>query len=86
MKAKQPVNIYQSRKGITLTEGYFLARNPRTKLVSVISITGDTVLIHDITRQMPLQNFVNMDASGYLEVFDALKRTEIEKEKNKSKK
>ena len=86
MKEKQTTNIHQSRSGISLIEGFYLARNPRTQRVSVISITKGPVYIHDITRQMSLQDLVQMDATGYLEIFESLKLDKREKEKIKNKK
>lgn len=85
MKPKQPpLNIYQSRNGISLIDGYYLVRNPGAKTVAVISIAQGVVSVHSIKSQMSLQNLVNMDASGYLDIFGELKL--IEPEKNKTKK
>lgn len=81
MKAKQTINIHQSRRGITLTDGYFLVRNPHNKTVAIISILKDMVSIHHIKSQMGLQHLVNMDSAGYLDVFAALKTIEPQKTK-----
>lgn len=78
--------IHQTKKGITLTDGFFLVRNPRTHLINVISISKGIVYIHDVTRQMPLQNLIWMDSVGQLEIFETLKLNELEKEKIKKKK
>lgn len=81
-----PQIIYQSRKGIILTDGYFLAKNPRTGNVCVISVTGALVCIHEITKQMSLPDLVNMDAIGYLDIYEQLSPVGFYKPKNKSKK
>lgn len=75
--------IFQSRKGLTLTDGFFLARNPRTQAINVIAISKGVVYIHDITRKMNLQELVNLDSQGYLEIFETLKLNELEKKKHK---
>ena len=75
--------LHQSRKGITLTDGFFLALNPRTQKVNVISISGDIVYIHDITRKISLEQLVNMDRTNYLDIFESLKLTTIPIIKNK---
>lgn len=86
MKAKQTTSIYQSRRGITLTDGYFLVRNPNTKIVAIISITQGMVSIHNIKSQMNIQNLVNMESIGQLDVFGSLKLIEPEKPTPKNKK
>lgn len=78
--------IYQSKKGITLTDGFYLVRNPRTQAINVISISKGIVYIHDPTRQFKLPDLINLDATGQLEVFEKFQLIEIEKEKKKSKK
>lgn len=83
---KQPIQIYQSRKGITLIDGFYLARNPRTHLINVISVAKGRVYIHDIIRQMDLQSLIQMDAIGQIEIFETLKLMEVEKYKNKKNK
>ena len=52
--------IHQSKKGITLVDGFYLVRNPRTQTKSVISITNDIVYVHDISRKMSLQDLINL--------------------------
>lgn len=81
-----PTIIYQSRTGITLTDGYYLARNPRNRNVCVISIAQGLVCIHDITRQMNLPDLVQMDSIGYLDIYDQLEPVEQLKNKKKTKK
>lgn len=81
-----PQIIYQSKKGITLVDGYYLTRNPRTKMVSFISISKGVAYIHDITRQMNLTDLVHYDSIGQLEVYDSLVQTEVLKEEKKNKK
>lgn len=87
MKQKQPpINIYQNRRGITFLDGFFLARNPKTQKIIVISISRGIVYIHDVFRQTTLQNLINMDAAGQLDIFDSLKLMQSEKNKNKKQK
>lgn len=81
-----PQVIYQSKKGINLVDGYYLTRNPHTKMVSFISIRKGVVYIHDITRQMGLADLVHYDSAGFLEVYDSLEQTEVLKQKKKNKK
>lgn len=81
-----PQIIYQSKKGITLVDGYYLTRNPRTKMVSFISISKGIAYIHDITRHMSLTDLVHYDSIGYLEIYDSLEQTEVLKHKKKNKK
>ena len=81
-----PQTIYQSKKGITLTEGFYLVRNPRTQAINVISISKGVVYIHDPTRQLPLTDLINLDSLGQLEVFEKFQLIEIEKNKKKQKK
>ena len=81
-----PQIIYQSKKGITLTEGYYLVRNPRTKVVSIISISKGMVHMHNIVGQpFNLEHLVHYDSTGQLEVYDSLQQTEVLKEKYKKK-
>lgn len=86
MATAQQQTIYQTKKGITLTDGLFLVRNPRTQRINVISISKGIVYIHDVTRQMNLQQLIWMDSVGQLEIFETLKLNELEKEKTKKKK
>lgn len=79
------MNIHQSKKGINLTDGFYLARNPRTQHINVISISKGTVYIHDVTRKMHLDELVNLDSIGYLEVFESLRTSKDIKPKNKTK-
>lgn len=86
MKAKQTTRIYQSRRGINLTDGYFLVRNPNTKIVAIISITKEVVSVHYVKSQMSIQQLMHMESIGQLDVFEALKTTESEKLTPKNKK
>lgn len=81
-----PSIIYQSRKGIILTDGYYLVKNPKTNVVSVISISNGTAFIHDARTPINLQDLVNMDSTGYLEIYDELKPVEQLKNIKKNKK
>lgn len=83
MKTKQTTNIYQSRKGINLTDGYFLVKNPKTKIVAIISITQGVVSVHYVKSQMTVQQLIYMESIGQLDVFEALKMTESEKQSPK---
>lgn len=85
MKQKNtPLNIYQTKRGITLLDGFFLVRNPRTQKINVVSISRGIVYIHDVTRQMALQTLINMDSLGQLDVFEALKQDVLEKNKKQN--
>jgi len=64
--------IYQSRNGIILKDGYYLCKNPRTHIVSVISITKGLVCVHEITKQLSIQNLVQLDSTGFLDIYDEL--------------
>ena len=78
--------IYQSKKGITLTDGFYLVRNPRTQAINVISISKGIVYIHDVTRKLNFNELINFDANGQLEIFEKFELVEINKEKKKTKK
>ena len=82
---KNPAIIYQSRTGINLKDGYYLAKNPRTHTVCVISITQGLVCIHEITKQMNLHNLVQLDSNGFLDIYEELEQ-KIAKQKYKLKK
>ena len=75
--------IHQSKKGITLVDGFYLVRNPRTQTKSVISITNDIVYVHDISRKMSLQDLINLDSIERIEVYGELKQVEDSKQKKK---
>lgn len=83
---KKPIRIHQSKSGITLLDGFFLIKNPRTEKINVISIANGLVYIHDITRQMAVELLAHMDATGQVEVFNELKMTKTEKQKHKNTK
>lgn len=85
-KEKQTINIYQNKRGITLVDGYYLVRNPRTKAIAIISIAQDIASFHMVKEQMSLQDLISRDAIGYLDVFEALKPMESDKQKLKNKK
>ena len=76
------MNIHTTQKGIILIDGFYLVKNPRTQKINVISINKNTVYIHDVTRQMTLQQLINLDATGYLEIFESLKLDELSKKKD----
>lgn len=65
--------FYQTRKGILMKEGFYLATNPRTGKVNVISVSGDEVYIHDVTRKTTLKQLVYLDSVGLLDIFAELK-------------
>lgn len=70
-----PFNIYQNRNGINFIDGFYFAKNPVTGKVNMLSISKGRVYIHDVIRQMTLQELINWDYSGRIEVFDELKST-----------
>ena len=78
--------IFQAKNGITLTDGFFLAKNPRTQILSIIRIYKGVVYIHDATRKMSLTDLVSLDSAGFLEIFEELKSKELSKQKSKNKK
>lgn len=83
MKQKQAINLYQNRRGITFLDGYYLVRNPRTSVIAIISIAQGVVSVHDVKSQMTLQDLINRDSMGNLDVCQALKPIEPEKQKHK---
>lgn len=83
MKSKPILNIYQNRRGITFLDGYYLIRNPTNKAVAIISIAQGIVSVHEVKSQMSLQDLINRDTLGYLDVFEALKPMESDKQKPK---
>lgn len=85
MKPKQTLNIYQNKRGITFLDGYYLIRNPRNKAIAIISIAQGIVSVHEVKSQMSLQDLINRDTLGYLDVFQSLKPMESDKQKQKSK-
>lgn len=86
MKSKENIKIYQSKKGVILTDGYFLVRNPNTKIVAIISIVQGVVSVHHVKSQMNIQQLIYMESMGQLEVFESLKMTESGKHPPKNKK
>lgn len=79
----QPKNIYVSRRGITLTDGFYLATNPRTGRIVIISIANGEVYLHDVTRKMNLNDLIYFDSTGYLDISGMLKLIEPKKDKTK---
>lgn len=75
--------IYQTKKGITLKDGFYLVRNPKTQKINVISISNQTVYLHDVTRHMKLSDLIHYDTIGYFDIFETLQMTEKEKSKQK---
>lgn len=82
MKSKQTF-IYQNKRGITFLDGYYLIRNPINKAVAIISIAQGIVSVHEVKSQMSLQDLINRDTLGYLDVFESLKPIESDKQKHK---
>lgn len=50
----------------------------------MISISKGMVYIHDITRQMSLNDLANLDSTGYLEIYEELDQ-KTSRQKHKSK-
>ena len=65
--------LHQSKKGITLVDGFYLAKNPHSEFISVLSIYKGIVYVHDVTRKMNLDELVHFESLGYLEIFQSLK-------------
>lgn len=77
--------IHQSRNGITLLDGFYLAKNPLSQYISVISIYKGVVFVHEVTTKMNMDALVQLDSTGSLEIFEDLKSKKELKEKNNLK-
>lgn len=73
--------MYQSRKGVWLKDGFYLAQNAQTKKVNVISVAKNMVYLHDIARKLSLDELTRLDKTGYLDVFAALEMIDPQKKK-----
>ena len=82
-KSNHSKKIHQTKKGINLTNGFYLVLNPKTQKINVISISGEVVYIHDITRKITLEELVNLDRMGYLDIFDELILTKFKNKQGK---
>lgn len=79
MKQKPPLNIYQNRNGINFIDGYYLVRNPKNRMIALLSIAQGIASIHEVKSQMSLQELIARDANGHFDVFDTLKLGSKEK-------
>lgn len=62
--------IYQSRNGINLIDGFYLAKDLRTNQINIISISQNVVSAHYPTTHMSMADFVVKDATGQMQVID----------------
>lgn len=62
--------IYQSRNGINLIDGFYLAKDLRTNQINIISISNNVVSVHYPTTHMAMADFVVKDATGQMQVVD----------------
>lgn len=66
--------IYQTKNGITLVDGFYLAKNPDSDLINVISIYKEKVFVHTVSIEMSMEELVHFDSTGFMEVFEELKK------------
>lgn len=71
---QQQQNYYQTKNGITLTDGFYFAANIQKKYISIILIKNkeNMVMIFNTPARMTIQQFLQLETMGGTEIIEKI--------------